>query len=404
MKNFHIKPLGLLDMLTFKNMVPKRRKIIDAAPAAPLPKTYAVNETAKALHPARQSLAVEAVVERGPDTKSYVLAPDQSAGTAKLAYFRAGQYISLKLKIGGSVLTRPYSISSAPLDALSHNRYMLTVKRAQDGFASGYLLDNLKVGDKIEASGPEGTFYYEALRDAAAVVGIAGGSGITPFYAMALAIADGTEDFNLTVLYGSRTRENILLKEEFDKIAGLTDKVRVVHVLSDERADGYEHGFITAELIQKYAPDNQAFSVFMCGPQQMYAFVDKEIETLGLPVKYVRHELFGPVKDPTVFPDYPAEAMAGHYKIKVKLRDEEREIPANGNEPVLAALERAGINAPSKCRSGECGWCHSRLISGRTYTPASMDGRRLADHTFGYIHPCCAFPLSDLELDVPIEE
>ena len=403
MKNFHIKPFGLLDMLEFKNMLSKRRSIIDAASAAPLPKTYAVNESARSLHPARQFLTVESVMERGADTKSFSLAPDPSAGTEKLAFFRAGQYLSVKLKIGDSVLTRPYSICSPPSDALKRNRYMLTIKRAQDGFASDYLLNNLKAGDKLESSGPEGTFHYDPIRDTRSVVGISGGSGITPFYAMACAIADGTEDFRMTLIYGNRTSGSILLKGEFDELQKRTDKIKVIHVLSDERAEGFEHGLITADLIKKYAPGNGAFSIFLCGPQQMYKFVDKEIATLGLPAKYIRHELFGPVKDPREFTDYPAEAMAKRYKIKVRLRDEELEIAASGSEPVLVALERAGIGAPSKCRSGECGWCHSRLISGQTYTPAPLDGRRAADYTFGYIHPCCAFPISDLELEVPVE-
>ena len=403
MKNFHIKPIGLLDMLEFKNMVPKRQKIIDAAPATPLPQSWPVNDTAKALHPARQFLTVANVIDRGPDAKSYVLAPDSSASTDKLALFRAGQYLSIRLKIGDSALTRPYSICSAPLDARSGGKYVLTIKRAQDGFASDYLLANLKAGDRIEASGPEGTFYYEPVRDAATVVGIAGGSGITPFLSMAAAIADGTEDFCLTLLYGSRTKDDILLKEEFDEITAKTDKVKVIHVLSEEKAEGFEYGFITAELIKKYSPGNEEFSVFLCGPQQMYTFVDSELELLDLPAKYIRHELFGSVKNPSGFSDYPADAMAKQYKIKVKMRDKEREIQANGSEPVLVALERAGIMAPSRCRSGECGWCHSRLINGNVYTPASLDGRRAADFTFGYIHPCCAFPLSDLELDVPVE-
>ncbi|MFR5780431.1 MAG: 2Fe-2S iron-sulfur cluster-binding protein [Oscillospiraceae bacterium] len=32
-------------------------------------------------------------------------------------------------------------------------------------------------------------------------------------------------------------------------------------------------------------------------------------------------------------------------------------------------MERAGINARRLCRSGECGWCHSRLVSGEVYVP-----------------------------------
>ena len=62
--------------------------------------------------------------------------------------------------------------------------------------------------------------------------------------------------------------------------------------------------------------------------------------------------------------------------------------------------EAAGIAAPAHCRSGECGWCHSKLVSGEIYAPKSVDGRREADLLYGYIHPCCSFPLSDLTIEV----
>ena len=68
---------------------------------------------------------------------------------------------------------------------------------------------------------------------------------------------------------------------------------------------------------------------------------------------------------------------------------------------LLIAIERAGIAAPSRCRSGECGWCRSRLLSGDVFVPAVTDGRRGADKDFGYIHPCSSFPLSDVVLEVP---
>ena len=35
----------------------------------------------------------------------------------------------------------------------------------------------------------------------------------------------------------------------------LSDKVKVIHVLSAEQAEGFEHGFISADLIRKDAPE-----------------------------------------------------------------------------------------------------------------------------------------------------
>ena len=76
------------------------------------------------------------------------------------------------------------------------------------------------------------------------------------------------------------------------------------------------------------------------------------------------------------------------------------EVPAKSTETLLVAMERAGLRVPSKCRAGGCGFCHSRLISGE-FSIAGADKRRLADLKFGYIHPCCSYPDSDMEIVVP---
>ena len=118
---------------------------------------------------------------------------------------------------------------------------------------------------------------------------LAGGSGITPFLSMARAIRDGVEDFNLTILFGSRTEESILFREELDEICAACDKVKVVHVLSDEEKAGFEHGFITADIIQKYAV--APYSVFICGPEAMYRFLSGEVAKLALPRRWCGGDL-----------------------------------------------------------------------------------------------------------------
>ena len=134
----------------------------------------------------------------------------------------------------------------------------------------------------------------------------------------------------------------------------------------------------------------------------MYNFVDTEVEKLGLPIRRVRHELFGQLKNPQDEPDYPAGVQGDTFKLTVLIRDGQQVIDARADETLLVAMERAGIAAPNMCRSGECGFCHSRLAAGNAYIPASVDVRRAADLTFGYVHPCCTFPIEDLTIDVPV--
>ena len=194
--------------------------------------------------------------------------------------------------------------------------------------------------------------------------------------------------------------KQILLKEELEALAQKCSKIKVIHVLSDEEAEGYEHGFITADLIRKYAPDGEDYSLFLCGPQAMYDFVDAEIEKLGLRPKFVRHELFGEYFHPEKNDDYTGDIQAD-FTLTVKMAGKTFTVPAKADTSILRSLEAAGLEAPNHCRSGQCGFCHAQLLSGEAYTPKAVDGRRMADLTYGYIHPCCSFPLSDLVLDVP---
>ena len=376
-----------LKKLSAKNFFPMlstRQERFKNASADLKPVSDQATVIAKALHPKRQYLV-----------------PDTDKGTTALAWFGAGKYLTVFETIEGMPVTRGYSISSSPKESLE-GKYILTIKLVEGGLMSQYIFDNWEVSSSVEVSAPAGNFEYQPLRDASKVICLAGGSGITPFVSMAKAICDGDEDFEMTLLYGSRSYDNILFRDELDELAK-NDKIKVVHVLSaDENApEGTEKGFITAELIKKYAPENEAYSVFLCGPQQMYEFVDKELEKLNLPKKYVRHEMFGEFHNPQTQADYPA-GIPETVKIKVTIQDKTYTVEGKSTDSVVQILEKNGIAAPTRCRSGECGFCHSHLISGKIYVPKHLEYRRLADYKFDCFHPCCSFPLTDLEINVPV--
>ncbi|MBR4551789.1 MAG: hypothetical protein IKO13_05815, partial [Oscillospiraceae bacterium] len=203
--NVKVGLIGKFDMLKFKNMKKVREKAIQAASADEISGVFPVNENAKALHPDFLELVIDRIIDRGgAQAKTFVL---KRADGAPLPYFRAGQYISLKLPMDGSFVTRSYSLCSSPKEALN-GEYAITVRSNPGGFVADRLLEEKKPGDTVITSGPLGFFYYEDLRDEKNVIGLAGGSGITPFLSMARALADGVEDFNLTLLFGSRDEDN----------------------------------------------------------------------------------------------------------------------------------------------------------------------------------------------------
>lgn len=394
----------------FTRLAASRAAHIQNAVARSFPpeESYSANRLAEELHPAHQYLVVQKVTELADDMRCYTLAPDIEAGTEKIAWFSAGQYLSLNLEIDGMPVTRAYSISSSPRSTLS-GTIEISVKRVPGGLVSNHILDTWKPGTKVDASGPLGTFTYERLRDAHTVIGLAGGSGITPFLSMARAIAEGDEDFDLVLLYGCRNLEVMAYREELTELAQKTSKVTFVPVLSDiaegeDVPSGCERGFITADLIRAYAPKG-SYSVFACGPQAMYRFLDTELPKLGIRRKFIRRELMGELHDPKKLDGYPVDAKVPETISVTVVREGMKEVvKGSSNDSVLQILEKNGIACPSHCRSGECGWCHSRLVSGDIFCPASVDGRREADLKFGYIHPCASFPLTDLEIEVPRAE
>ena len=398
--NVKVGLIGKFDMLKFKNMSKVREKAIQAAPANEVSGEFAINTNAKRLHPDYQRLVIDEVIpHEGAKAKTFVF---RRADGEAFPYFRAGQYLSLKLPLEGSFVTRAYSLCSSPKDALK-GRAAITVRSNPGGFAADKLLAALKPGDEVIASDPQGFFYYEDLRDAKHVVGLAGGSGITPFLSMAYALRDGAEDFELTLLYGSRDEESILFRKELDEVAAACPKFRVVHVLSGEEKAGYEHGFITAELIKKYAPADAEYSVFLCGPEGMYRFLKPEIEKLALPERLFRRKMIDVTKTPWELDGYPQQCRDKIFNLTVRQGDREYKLSASANETVLTAIERAGIKAPSRCRSGECGWCRSRMLEGSVFIPQENELRRWADKEYGYIHPCSSFPTSDIVLEIPGE-
>lgn len=390
------------DLLAFRGLVSKRRKTISRSSTQPLGPSP-VNVLAGRLHPEAQGLVIREVREESATTRTFILGPDPGSGPNELAYFRAGQYLSLKVDVDGTSVTRPYSIASAPHECLgADGYYQLTMKRVSDGFVTPYVWDHWRAGTHVEASGPWGVFHHEPLRDTGKIVGLAGGSGITPFLSMAREIVHGGLDVDLLLLYGSSDQDDIVFYEELKQLeASAPARIRIVHVLSCEEVtlEGCEQGFITAEAIEKYA-DLKSSTFFICGPRAMYEFVGQELEKLHLPRRRIRRELSGPIKEVTQAAAFPSERAGQDYQLRVHIGGATEHLPARADETILVAMERAKLVPPSRCRSGECGFCRSLLLSGEVYIYPDGDGRRAADRQFGYIHPCSSYPMTDLELAI----
>lgn len=384
-RKLHINIKGMAkDALGAIRAAKNRTKKIAETPADDIA-ADAVTNLAQLLHPGVMRAEVQSIENVGVSTKKVTFF------SAKPVYFLPGTSLTITLRIGESIATRPYSICSSP-SLGKQGIVSILVKEVEDGFVSRYINRDLKVGDEVFLEIGLGNFSVDVIRDAPHIVAIAGGVGIAPFLAMAHHLNEQENPpYDLTILYGSRKENDILCKEELHELEGKA--VKVIHVLSDEPSAKGEKGFINRDIIQKYSPDGPV-SYFLCGPKRMEEFVFGELKSLGIDLRHVRSDCHTPsprLKDsPRI------------YCLTVHQGESVRILEAREDETLLETLERAGIYVHSRCRHGVCGACRMQVLSGEYEVTGDEDGRRAIDKQYGYVHSCRTYPRGDMEIRINI--
>lgn len=372
----------------FDALVKKREKVIRKSSSKPIVTENPVENLVKRLHPEEQFVKVAEIIKENADVKTFVLVPDEEAGTKELAYFKAGQYVSICVSIRDGIYRRPYTLSCSPKMALQ-NKYMITIKRDGDGIVSNFFLDEVDVGYSFSISAPTGDFCYTGLRDANHVIALAEDIGIVPFVSMAEAIYDGILDFSLTILYCAKTKNDLLFREKLEDITCKFENVNLVYILSEEEDNEFINGPIDKSIIESYMVEENSF--FVNGSVSFYSHMNAILKEFNIPKKYVRHEVFmGEIelKEDT------------DYNLTVVTQKREYKMKCNSRKTLLQTMEENGVVTLSRCHVGECGFCRSKLISGKVKT--FDENIRAADKNHNYIHPCSTFPESDVILQLPI--
>ena len=389
----------------------RRRRIRRASPEFLPPDP--LQTLTSTLHPERLELAVEQMRQETPFARTFKLVPaagDSEGRPDRLPPFRAGQYLSLEFFVQGVRVSRPYSICSSPTEAETDNYYEVTVRRREKGFVAPYIWEHWRPGTRVWSSGPLGQFSYEPLRDRGELVLLAGGCGITPFRSLWRELRANHPQVSCTILYGADGPEEFIFRRELETLAGQRpERFRVYFVAADPdpQWEGLT-GLLTGERIRELAGDPASDGTpadktfFICGPPGLYRFLEEELKPFHLPPGALRKEACGEAEDVVLRPDFPDDLKDRVFTLRVHRGENSCEIPARASESVLIALEKAGLAPPAQCRSGQCGYCRSRIVSGSFYVLPETDGRRQADRRFGYFHPCSSYPLTDLEIRVPV--
>ena len=166
----------------------------------------------------------------------------------------------------------------------------------------------------------------------------------------------------------------------------------MVAVIANEDINGCEKGFITLDIIKKYA-DPKDCSFFISGPPLMVKSMKSILDPLNLDKKQIRISMNGDG-------GFNSKEDADFYNLTIHIGGETYTTKAKSNETILVAIEKAGLKPAVHCRSGLCRFCRSYVIKGDFSIATHENGVRAADKKIGYIHPCCSYPTSDMEIVV----
>ncbi|HOM12224.1 MAG TPA: ferredoxin--NADP reductase [Rubrivivax sp.] len=333
-------------------------------------------------------LSVRAVVDETADAKSIVFdVPEAEAAAFK---YRPGQFITLRLPVAGRHLPRCYSMSSAPA---VDDAPRVTVKRVEGGRGSNWVCDHLKPGDVIEVLPPAGVFTPRSL-DGDFLL-LAGGSGITPVLSiLRSALAQGSG--RITLIYANRDERSVIFKRELTALAGAhPQRLLVIHWL-----DSVQGVPSVAQLAELATPFRKG-QAFICGPGPFMDASVAALQGIEMDAEHIHVERFASLPDEedtaaaaAASEAAPAAAAAvDEAQVEVRIGGTTHHIVCGGNETLLEAALRQGIDAPYSCQAGMCASCMCQMVSGEVHmrTNDVLDKKDLAK---GWVLACQAVPLT----------
>jgi 3-ketosteroid 9alpha-monooxygenase subunit B len=322
-------------------------------------------------------LRIKRVVRETGDAVSLVL--DVPADCSQRFRYKAGQFLTLQVKVAGGQHRRCYSMSSSP-----HNGedLQITVKRDPGGLVSNWLNDTAAAGDEIHAAAPEGRFVLgEADRD---IVAFAGGSGITPIFSLIGSALVGTER-RVKLFYANRSRDSVIFGESLSALAGGNpDRLTVTHHYDEES------GVMQRAVVESFIDAGQNVDYYICGPGPFMDTVEETLLEAGVPRERLHLERFQVAPVPAETTDNSAETTE---EVVIELDRKKVTAPYRSGNTLLQTARIAGLKAPSSCETGSCGTCMARIESGsaRMLNNDALDDDEVAE---GWVLTCQSLPTS----------
>lgn len=267
---------------------------------------------------------------------------------------RAGQYVIVRVVIDGQEHRRVFSLSSTPELG---SKPSITVKRLPRGLVSTYFVEHAKQGEVVGLEPAAGNFGVGLASDnRRTYYAFAAGSGIVPVISVVRGVLEVESQSVVHLAYGNRRPSDVIFAGDLERLAAAhPDRLRIHHVLS-ERGTRIDHRLVDHMLVS-HPPTTADVWYLVCGPPGMNRTVEARLLTLGVLEDRLRVEHYVPPSREDVGANYRA----------AELRVEGLEGPgcADAGEVLLSALDRMAAPIFYACRSGVCGTCKARLVSGQ---------------------------------------
>ena len=166
---------------------------------------------------------------------------------------------------------KPYT----PID-VTNDHLDLLVKGYKTGKVSSSLFES-KEGDKVVLKGPRDKLNLRVLDSVQRILAFAGGTGIAPIYQVLKYIKSKYKDnMKVQLFYANKTRDDILLKDELDKLLLEMPGLEIKNIIETER------GYLNESDIKDV--DINDLYVMVCGPKGFNELLlgNKETGQIGL--------------------------------------------------------------------------------------------------------------------------
>ena len=181
-------------------------------------------------------------------------------------------------KPGYAEQKRPFTFTS--LNKWDYLEFNIKIYNDHNGVTKE--IGKLKAGDELIISDPWGDIHYNGDG-----VFIAGGAGITPFIAILRELNSKNKIGNNKLIFANKKVEDIIHKDEFEKILGRN----FINILSNEKTDKYANGFINEEFLKSNVSDFHK-TFYLCAPPPMMESVEKLLVNLDVEKKSIIKEGF----------------------------------------------------------------------------------------------------------------